>query len=130
MEQAKKTAVYRVVTDSGGGRSFRFYCGISRELCCVTRSIRADTEAAALETAWNTEGRQALNHCPKCGRYVSSAMFNVSAGQCLDCAPWEEEYPAFCHRCGTKLMKAPARFCPVCGARLQVGGTDGKEAAP
>lgn len=28
MAQARKTATYRVVTDSGGGRIFRFYCDI------------------------------------------------------------------------------------------------------
>lgn len=49
MTQSKKTAAYRVVTDAGGGRSFRFYCDISGELCCETKPIRADTEQAALE---------------------------------------------------------------------------------
>ena len=29
MTQVRKTATYRVVTDSGGGRIFRFYCDIS-----------------------------------------------------------------------------------------------------
>ena len=57
MEQAKKTAAYRVVADSGGSRVFRFYCDISGELCCVTRPIQADTEEAALEIAWATEGK-------------------------------------------------------------------------
>ena len=28
MEQAKKTAAYRGVADSGGSRVFRFYCDI------------------------------------------------------------------------------------------------------
>ena len=88
MTQVRKTATYRVVTDSGGDRIFRFYCDISGELCCVTKPIRADTEEAALEIAWATEGRWEFNHCPKCGKYVSSAMFNVNAGLCLDCAPW------------------------------------------
>lgn len=32
MEQAKKTAAYRVVADSGGSMVFRFYCDISA--CC------------------------------------------------------------------------------------------------
>ena len=67
--------------------------------------------------------------CPKCGKYVSSAMFNVNAGLCLDCAPWEDEYPSFCHHCGARLRESDACFCPACGAKLQVGGTDGKEEA-
>ena len=57
MEQAKKTAAYRVVADSGGNMVFRFYCDISGELCCVTKPIRADTEEAALELAWEQEGK-------------------------------------------------------------------------
>lgn len=79
MAQAKKTATYRVVTDAGGSRSFRFYCDLSGELCCVTKPLRADTEQAALALAWETEGRWHFNRCPACGRYVSSAMFNVGA---------------------------------------------------
>ena len=106
MEQAKKTATYRVVTDSGGDRIFRFYCDISGELCCVTRPIQADTEEAALEMAWEQEGKWEFNLCPKCGKYVSSAMFNVNAGLCLDCAPWETEFPAFCHQCGASCRIA------------------------
>ena len=75
MVQAKKTAAYRVIAGPGGKRGFRFYCDISGELCCVTKSIRADTEDEALEIAWETEGRWAFDRCPQCGRYVSSAMF-------------------------------------------------------
>ena len=129
MAQVKKTATYRVVNDSAGNKSFRFYCDISGELCCVTKPIRADTEEAARELAWDTEGKWKFNHCPKCGRFVSSAMFNVNAGLCLDCAPWENEYPTFCHQCGIRLPEPDACFCPVCGARLQVGGTDRQEGA-
>ena len=129
MEQAKKTAAYRVVADSGGSRVFRFYCDISGELCCVTRPIQADTKEAALEIAWATEGKWEFNHCPQCGKYVSSAMFNVNAGLCLDCAPWEAEFPAFCHQCGVRLQGATPRCCPICGARLLVGGTAGGKGA-
>ncbi len=127
MAQAKKTATYRVAPDPGGGWRFRFYCDISGELCCVTRPIRADTEAAALEAAWEEEGRRAFARCPQCGQYVSSAMFNINADRCLDCAPWEDEYPTFCHHCGVRLKEPDARFCSACGARLHVG--EGKEGA-
>ena len=51
MAQVRKTATYRVVTDSGGSRIFRFCCDISGELCCVTRPIRADNTAAAAAVA-------------------------------------------------------------------------------
>ena len=127
MVQAKKTAAYRVIAGPGGKRVFRFYCDISGELCCVTKSIRADTEDEALEIAWETEGRWAFDRCPQCGRYVSSAMFNINAERCLDCAPWENEYPVFCHHCGIRLKDPDAFFCPACGARLLVGGTEEEE---
>lgn len=41
MEQAKKTAAYRVVADSGGNRVFRFYCDISDKLRCRHRDKAA-----------------------------------------------------------------------------------------
>ena len=126
MTPGKTTAAYRVAIEPGGGRSFHFYCDISGELGCITAPVQAETEEAALALAWEREGRREFNHCPKCGRYVSSAMFNVNAECCIDCAPWEDEYPAFCHHCGHKLSEADARFCPRCGARLLVGGTDGE----
>ena len=61
MAQVRKTAAYRVVTDSGGGRSFRFYCDISGELCCETKPIRADStqtaeQVAALQAGWSARG--------------------------------------------------------------------------
>ena len=65
MVQAKKTAAYRVIAGLGGKRVFRFYCDISGELCCVTKPIRADTEEAALEIAWEQEGKWEFNLCPK-----------------------------------------------------------------
>ena len=76
MAESQKIATYKVVADAGGGRVFRFYCDISGELCCVTKPIQADTEEAALELAWDKEGKWEFNRCPKCGKYVSSAMFN------------------------------------------------------
>ncbi len=57
----------------------------------------------------------AFDRCPQCGRYVSSAMFNINAERCLDCAPWENEYPVFCHHCGIRLKDPDAFFCPACG---------------
>ena len=117
MEQAKKTASYKVTADSGGW-VFRFFCDSSGQLGCVTGPVRADSEASALEIAWESEGKMHFNRCDKCGRYVSAAMFNLTAGQCVDCAPWEDAYPNFCHQCGTRLQDLEGSFCPVCGARL------------
>ncbi len=117
MKQEKKTASYKVTADSGG-YVFRFFCDSSGELCCVTGPIRADTESQALEISWETEGKHFFNRCDRCGHYVSSAMFNLAEGQCVDCAAWEDEYPNFCRHCGLRLLDAEMRFCPDCGARL------------
>lgn len=88
----------------------------------MTKPIRADTEEAALEMAWEQEGKWEFNLCPKCGKYVSSAMFNVNAGLCLDCTPWEDEYPSFCHHCGrpppgTGRLLLPHLWSKIAGGR-------------
>ena len=57
----------------------------------------------------------------------AAGMFNINAERCLDCAPWENEYPVFCHHCGIRLKDPDAFFCPACGARLLVGGTEEEE---
>lgn len=128
MKREAQTAHYKVTADSGGW-VFRFFCDSSGELGCVTGPIQADSVEAALDIAWETEGKKHFNQCDKCHRYVSSAMFNLTAGQCVDCAPWEDAYPNFCHRCGVRLNDPEAYFCPVCGARLwNTGQTE--EAVP
>lgn len=121
MVQEKKTATYKVTADSGGW-VFRFFCDSSGQLGCVTAPIHAATQDEALDIAWQTEGKKHFNRCDKCHRYVSSAMFNLTAGQCVDCAPWEDAYPNFCHHCGVRLKDPEAYFCPVCGARLHNTG--------
>ena len=93
------------------------------------RTRKALYRVTLLEYGCGPETLRRRKLCPKCGKYVSSAMFKVNAGLCLDCAPWEDEYPSFCHHCGARLRESDACFCPVCGAKLQVGGTDGKEGA-
>ena len=82
MAQVRKTATYRVVTDSGGGRIFRFYCDISGELCCVSKPIRADTEEAALEMAWEQEGKWEFNLCPNAGS-MFPLLCSMSTRDCV-----------------------------------------------
>ena len=122
MEQAKQTASYKGIAEGGGNWRFRFFCDISGELICEAHPVRADTEDAALEIAWQREGKQHFQQCRKCGRYVSSAMFNPRAEQCLDCAPWEDLYPNFCHHCGMRLSNPLDRYCPCCGVLLRNEG--------
>ncbi len=87
MVQAKKTAAYRVIAGPGGKRVFRFYCDISGELCCVTKSIRADTEDEALEIAWETEGRWAFDRCPPMRPVCVLRHVQHQRGAVSDCAP-------------------------------------------
>ena len=54
MEQAKKTAAYRVVADSGGNRVFRFYCDISDKLRCRHRGAE---KAAGMPSLSRLRGR-------------------------------------------------------------------------
>lgn len=65
MTQSKKTATYRVVTDAGGGRSFRFYCDISGELCCGDEAHPGRTPS---RRRWRSRGRRRVggrfNRCP------------------------------------------------------------------
>lgn len=52
----KKTAAYKIITDSGGNR-YKFYCDLTGALLCTTKSYHADTPERELELAWNTEGK-------------------------------------------------------------------------
>jgi len=109
------TARYSILADPDGNR-YRFFCEVSGMVLCTTGPIRADTQAQALQLAWDTEGKRHFNRCMKCGKWVSDPMYNADMLQCVDCAPWEEARK-YCTHCGEKRSPA-ARFCTVCGADL------------
>ena len=115
----KKTAAYKIITDSGGNR-YKFYCDLTEALLCTTKSYHADTPERELELAWNTEGKAHFNLCHKCGKWVIEAMFNADALECVACAPWENT-PEYCKFCGTKVS-ASDDVCPKCGKQLIYGG--------
>ena len=125
MAESQKTAAYKVIADTGGGRVFRFYCDISGELLYTSPPIRAETEEQALAEAWKA-GKREFSRCRNCGRWVSDLMFNPDTMQCVDCTPWED-LPFYCRECGLKLERDvyPDR-CPRCGALL-MGGEDETE---
>jgi len=111
-----RTANYKIIADSGGN-IYIFYCAASGMMMCTTRRIRAETQEEELTIAWETEGRRHFSQCTKCGRWVSDAMYNIDASQCVDCAPWEHE-PKYCSQCGSEIRHIDT-FCGRCGARIQ-----------
>ena len=117
--RGKPTAAYKVIADSGGLR-FQFFCDLSGARACTTGVIHADTPEKALEIAWETEGKKELNHCSKCGSWVSDAMFNASVHECVECAPWEN-YPLYCPQCG-KRVTGTQKSCDQCKALLRYEG--------
>ncbi len=118
--QKKKTAAYKITTDSGGSR-FRFYCDLSGALVCTTGVYRAETPERELALAWEKEGKHQFSLCHKCGRWVIDAMFNADALECVACAPWENT-PKYCKSCGEKVLPSDV-VCPRCGKQLIYGGS-------
>jgi len=118
----KKTAAYKIITDSGGNR-YAFYCDLTGALLCTTKPYHSDTPEKELELAWNTEGKAQFNLCHKCGKWVLDAMYNADALECVACAPWENT-PEYCKFCGTKVAFSDA-VCPKCGKQLIYGGCFG-----
>lgn len=115
----KITAKYNAIADVGGLR-FQFFCDLSGAHVCTTEIIRANTPEKALEIAWETEGKQKFNHCEKCGKWISDAMYNAEVHECVECAPWEN-YPLYCPQCGNRIFDIE-RYCPKCGAPLRYEG--------
>lgn len=120
MENKRRmTANYKIVMDAGGNR-YQFFCELSGAHVHTTKPIRADTPEQALEIAWETEGKEQFNYCKKCGKWVSSIMYNADVCECVKCAPWEN-YPLYCPQCGKKIFDTK-RFCPHCGTLLRYEG--------
>lgn len=118
MNRKHMTATYRVIADGGGNR-YCFYCALSGAVLCTTKPVKAASPEEELFLAWETEGRQHFNRCSKCGRWVSSVMFNADVLACVDCSPWEST-PHYCSKCGAKV-EGDGPFCVKCGAKLQYG---------
>ena len=116
----KRTAAYKMVSDSGGNR-YKFYCDLSGALLCTTEPYHAQTPLQELELAWNTEGKKHFNLCHRCGKWVIEAMYNADALECVACAPWENT-PEYCKFCGAKVSASDA-VCPRCGRQLIYGGS-------
>lgn len=113
----KRTSAYKIVAGTEGNR-YRFYCDISGALVCTTKPYTAQLPEEELLLAWEKEGKQYFNVCPKCGRYVIDAVFNPEVGECTDCAPFEYE-TRYCKHCGAKIdADFNEQFCPVCNRKL------------
>ncbi len=64
------------------------------------------------------EGRQRFNRCRRCRRWVSDAAYNATTLACVECSPWEEDYPLYCSQCGETASEGEI-FCRACRCRLQ-----------
>ncbi len=118
VHRENRTAKYKIITDSGGNR-YRFFCEASGAAVCTTKPVRSDTKEKELSLAWELEGKQYFNRCPKCGRFVCDTMYNADVCECVDCAPWEKT-PNFCKKCG-KSIPSGNTFCGECGKRAMYG---------
>ena len=118
--QKKKTAHYKIITDSGGIR-YKFFCDLSGALLCTTQVYHDEDPEKELGLAWEKEGKKNFQRCHKCGKWVIDAMYNADALECVCCAPWEST-PEFCKFCGTKVSPTDV-VCPNCGEHLIYGGT-------
>ncbi len=123
----RKTAPYKIVENTSSGRVFKFFCEASGAAVCTTKPIIADTESTALLLAWQTEGKERLNLCHACGKWVCDTMFNADVFNCVDCSPWENP-PNFCPKCGTQTPQGDT-FCRKCGIRLMYGGDEDDKAS-
>lgn len=116
----RRTANYKVIADPDGFR-FQFFCDLSDVRVCTVKVTGDYAQEQALDAAWKTEGRKKFNHCEKCGRWISDAMYNSEVHECVKCAPWEN-YPLYCHQCGRKITDTK-KYCPWCGALLRYEGS-------
>ena len=115
----KKTAHYKIISDSGGNR-YNFFCDMTGALFCTTEAYNEADPGKELELAWEKEGKKNFQLCHKCGKWVIDAMYNADALECVGCAPWEDT-PEFCKFCGEKVS-ATDSVCPGCGEHLIYGG--------
>ncbi len=115
----KKTAHYKIISDSGGNR-YQFFCDLTGALLCTTMAYNEADADAELELAWEKEGKKKFQLCHKCGKWVIDEMYNADALECVACAPWEDT-PEYCKFCGTKVSASDS-VCPKCGEHLIYGG--------
>ncbi len=115
----KKTATYKILSDSGGHR-YCFYCDVTGAFVCMTEPYNAPSPEEELELAWENEGKRHFNICQRCGKWVIDAVYNPEVFECTDCAPFECEI-SYCKFCGAKV-ESDVRFCPVCNKKLHYEG--------
>lgn len=106
---------YKTVCDKDGIR-YRFLCELSEAVVCTTEPYSTVSPEEGALLAWMREGRSHFNHCKRCSRYVSDAMFNVEVLECVACAPFEAE-AKYCKSCGARVSD-PKSPCPECNNPL------------
>lgn len=60
----RRTATYKIITDSGGNR-YTFFCDLTGALVCTTKkTYKADTPEQELLLAWEKGRQEAFQHLP------------------------------------------------------------------
>lgn len=116
----KATADYRLIIDSDGKYRFLFFCDLCGSLEYTSLPINGNNAEKELCKVWSTQGKSHFNLCRKCGKWVSTEMFNADVLECVACAPWEDA-PKFCPHCGKKVENSE-NHCAHCGKSLRYEG--------
>lgn len=115
MTDNQRIPAYKTVRE-GEGIRYKFLCELSEAAVCTTEVYDAPSIEEGAALAWVKEGRSFFNHCKKCSRYVSDAMFNVEVLECVACAPYEAE-AKYCKSCGARVSDS-RNPCPECSKPL------------
>ena len=125
MSKTAKYQIEREITPNGETVfRFRFFCDLSGMEVITTKPYKTDDPESLIATAWTNEGKENFNLCHKCGRWISSPMYNADVLECVECTPWENK-PNYCPSCGKKVSLSDI-YCSKCGMKLQYGKVDEK----
>ena len=123
-----KTAKFKIIRERTPNGTeivrIRFFCELSGMEVFTSEPYITDDPESKIDAAWENEGKANFNLCHKCGRWISSAMYNADVLECVECTPWENK-PNYCPSCGKKVSMSDI-YCSKCGMKLQYGKDDDK----
>jgi len=75
------TAIYMVIPSEGGHR-YRFLCEDTVTPVCTTSVYASPDPFQTALTAWEKEGRQHFELCPRCGKWIAADSYPAHASHC------------------------------------------------